>query len=94
MDRPISETEFQIVKSVAFVAALGLALGLERLRPHGRISESTNVNAALWLVNLVAMGVLCGACACTVARWADARTACSHGARLLAPRVLRRGDPQ
>lgn len=28
------------------------------------------MNGGLWLVNLVVIGAVCGACACTVARWA------------------------
>jgi sterol desaturase/sphingolipid hydroxylase (fatty acid hydroxylase superfamily) len=31
------------------------------------------VNGSLWFVNLVLIGAVCGACACTVARWAADR---------------------
>jgi sterol desaturase/sphingolipid hydroxylase (fatty acid hydroxylase superfamily) len=66
----MTETEFQIVRSSAFVAALALALGLQRLLPYAAMRSSWRVNGSLWAVNLVVMGVVCGACACVVARWA------------------------
>lgn len=67
---PMSETEFQLIKAVGFAVALGLAAGLQWLRPHSSTRGSWRVNGALWAVNLVVMGVVCGACACTVSRWA------------------------
>jgi sterol desaturase/sphingolipid hydroxylase (fatty acid hydroxylase superfamily) len=42
---------------------------LQRLRPHGRLRGSWRVNGGLWFTNLIVIGVVCGACACTVARW-------------------------
>jgi sterol desaturase/sphingolipid hydroxylase (fatty acid hydroxylase superfamily) len=64
--------EFQIVKSVGFVLALALAVGLQWLRPHAAIEGSWRVNAVLWLVNAALLGLVCGACACAVSRWAEA----------------------
>jgi sterol desaturase/sphingolipid hydroxylase (fatty acid hydroxylase superfamily) len=66
----MSEVEFQIVKSVGFVLALMAALGLQWLRPHAAISGSWRVNAMLWAVDAALVGLVCGACACTVSRWA------------------------
>jgi sterol desaturase/sphingolipid hydroxylase (fatty acid hydroxylase superfamily) len=68
----MTEAEFQIVKGVAFVAALALALGLQRVLPYAAMRASWRVNGALWGVNLVVMGVVCGGCACAVSRWAAA----------------------
>jgi len=65
----VSEGQFQLLRSAGFVAAVSLALLLQRLTPHARLRGSLRVNGALWLVNLVVIGVVCGACACTVARW-------------------------
>ena len=66
----MSEEEFQVVRGVGFVAAGMLAVVLQRLRPHARLRGSWPVNGALWATNLVVVGMVCGACACTVARWA------------------------
>jgi sterol desaturase/sphingolipid hydroxylase (fatty acid hydroxylase superfamily) len=50
-----------------------LALLFQRLRPHARLRGSWSVNGSLWFVNLIVLGAACGACACTVARWAADR---------------------
>ena len=63
-----------MLRGAGFVAALTLALLLQRLRPHAGLRGSWHVNGGLWLSNLIVIGLVCGACACTVARWAaDAR---------------------
>jgi sterol desaturase/sphingolipid hydroxylase (fatty acid hydroxylase superfamily) len=67
---PVSEGQFQVLRGTGFVAALTLALLLQRLRPHARLHGSWRVNGALWFTNFIIIGVVCGACACTVARWA------------------------
>jgi len=46
------------------------ALLLQWLRPHAGLRGSWRVNGSLWCANLIVIGVVCGACACTVARWA------------------------
>ena len=66
----MTEGQFQVLRGIAFLAALSLAILLQRLTPHARLRGSWRVNGALWLVNLVVLGTVCGACACTVARWA------------------------
>ena len=52
------------------MTALTLALLLQRLRPHAGLRGSWQVNGGLWFTNLIVIGAACGACACTVARWA------------------------
>lgn len=75
----MTEAQFQIVRIAGFVVAGGFALGVQRLRPHdARLSESGRVNAGLWLLNAALLSAVCGACACTVARWAA-----EHGVGLL-----------
>ncbi len=74
----MTESEFQIARIAGFVVAGGFALGVQRLRPHARLSGSVRVNAGLWLLNAALLSAVCGACACTVARWAAA-----HGVGLL-----------
>ena len=66
----MSESEFQVIRIAGFAAAAGVALALQRLRPHDRQYRARSVNVALWVINGVVMSAVCGACACTVARWA------------------------
>jgi sterol desaturase/sphingolipid hydroxylase (fatty acid hydroxylase superfamily) len=67
----MSESDFQTIRGAGFLFALALALSLQRLRPYARWSGSWRVNGSFWIVNLVVIGAVCGACACTVARWAE-----------------------
>jgi sterol desaturase/sphingolipid hydroxylase (fatty acid hydroxylase superfamily) len=69
--RLVSESEFQVLRAAGFAAALTFAVLLQRMRPHARLTGSWLVNTALWFVNLIVVGLACGACACTVARWAE-----------------------
>ena len=66
----MTEGELQVVRAAVFVAAMLLAGGVQRIAPHARLRGSWRVNGGLWLVNVVAVGAVCGACACTAARWA------------------------
>ena len=66
----MTETEFQILRSAGFLAAVAIALALQRLAPHARLRGSWRVNATFWIVDLVVLAAACGACACTVSRWA------------------------
>jgi sterol desaturase/sphingolipid hydroxylase (fatty acid hydroxylase superfamily) len=51
---------------------VGVAAALQRWHPHARIRRPARSNLGLWAVNLVVLGVVCGGCACAVARWAAA----------------------
>jgi sterol desaturase/sphingolipid hydroxylase (fatty acid hydroxylase superfamily) len=66
----VTEAEFQLLRGGAFALALALAVTLQRLSPHANSRGSLRTNAGLWIVNACVMGTVCGACACTVARWA------------------------
>jgi sterol desaturase/sphingolipid hydroxylase (fatty acid hydroxylase superfamily) len=66
----MEEGSFQLLRGAAFVLALLVAFGLQRLNPHARLRGSWVVNGGLWLVNGVLLGVVCGACAFSVADWA------------------------
>ena len=68
----MTEAEFQLAKGVGFAVAFGVALGLERWVSHAPVRGSWRPNGTLWATNLVVMSVVCGACACTVSRWATA----------------------
>jgi len=67
----MTEAEFQIVKSIGFVLALALALGLQHWSPHRALEGSWRVNGGLWALNAVVLGIVCAGCACTVSRWAS-----------------------
>jgi sterol desaturase/sphingolipid hydroxylase (fatty acid hydroxylase superfamily) len=69
----MTETEFQVVKSVGFVAALALAVLIQRLRPHRALRGSWRANSALWAIDAALLGIVCGGCACAVAVWASDR---------------------
>lgn len=69
----MTETEFQIVKSVGFVGALLAAVTIQRLRPHRPLPGSWRANAGLWAVNAAVLGVACGGCACAASLWAGQR---------------------
>jgi sterol desaturase/sphingolipid hydroxylase (fatty acid hydroxylase superfamily) len=70
----VSETDLRTARLVGFAAAFVLALALQRLLPHRRLQGSWRVNGGVWLFGAVVMGVLCGACVCLAARWAEPRS--------------------
>ncbi len=79
----MTESDFNVVRSVGFLLAVVIAVGLQRLTPHARLHGSWRTNLGLWAINGVVLGVVCGACAYTVARWARAA---GIGALNLVPR--------
>jgi sterol desaturase/sphingolipid hydroxylase (fatty acid hydroxylase superfamily) len=66
----MAEGELQVVRAAVFVGAMLLAAVVQRVAPHARLHGSWRVNGGLWLVNAAIVGAVCGACACTAARWA------------------------
>jgi sterol desaturase/sphingolipid hydroxylase (fatty acid hydroxylase superfamily) len=66
----MDERQFQVLRASAFVLAVLVAFALQRLTPHARLRGSWTVNGGLWLMNAVVLGLICGACAFTVADWA------------------------
>jgi sterol desaturase/sphingolipid hydroxylase (fatty acid hydroxylase superfamily) len=66
----MSETEYQLIKSVGFVLGLGIVSGLQRWRAYQGAPGSWRSNAILWGINAGLLGVVCGACACVASRWA------------------------
>ena len=68
----VTEIHFQLLRGAGFVLAVGLAVALQRLSPHARLRGAWRVNGGFWVVNLVVLGVVCGACACTASLWAAA----------------------
>jgi sterol desaturase/sphingolipid hydroxylase (fatty acid hydroxylase superfamily) len=66
----MDEKEFELIRACGFAAAIGLALLLQRVLPHQRLAGGWRENVGLWLVDVAALGAVCGACAWTVAVWA------------------------
>jgi sterol desaturase/sphingolipid hydroxylase (fatty acid hydroxylase superfamily) len=66
----VTETQLQALRAAGFVVAALLAVLIQRLAPHAGVRGSWRVNGALWLVNAVVVGAVCGACAFTAAAWA------------------------
>jgi sterol desaturase/sphingolipid hydroxylase (fatty acid hydroxylase superfamily) len=68
----MTESGFTLVRSVGFLLAVAIAVSLQRIIPKSRLHGSWHTNFGLWVINGVVIGVVCGACAYTVARWASA----------------------
>jgi sterol desaturase/sphingolipid hydroxylase (fatty acid hydroxylase superfamily) len=68
----MTESDFTVVRSLGFLLAVAIAVSLQRIAPHARLQGSWWTNLGLWAINAVVLGVVCGACAYTVARWASA----------------------
>ena len=66
----MDEGTFQLCRASAFGLAVVLAFALQRLTPHARLRGSWSVNGGLWLLNAMVVGLVCGACAFSVADWA------------------------
>jgi sterol desaturase/sphingolipid hydroxylase (fatty acid hydroxylase superfamily) len=69
--RSMSEEAFQAARALALAAALGLALLLEWSRPHVMLRPSWGTNLGLWAVDVIVIGVVCGACGWAAAQWAS-----------------------
>ena len=67
----MTESEFQVIKSLGFVLAFPLAVGLQRWSPPQALTSSWRVNGTLWVLDAVLLGAVCAGCACTVSRWAN-----------------------
>jgi len=67
----VSDGQLKAVRGVAVVMALLVAALLQRFSPHARVQGSWRVNGPIWLLGLVAVGLVCGTCGFTAARWAQ-----------------------
>jgi sterol desaturase/sphingolipid hydroxylase (fatty acid hydroxylase superfamily) len=78
----MDETRFQLIKAVAFTGSLGLMFALQTLAPYRRaprlLTGNWRQNIPLAVMNTLVMSLLCGACLCTTARYAEV-----HGLGLL-----------
>ena len=68
----LSESEVQLVRGLAPLAAFALGLVLERIAPHAALRPAWRANLGLWLLDAMLMAAVCGACGWTVAAWAQA----------------------
>ncbi len=69
----MSETEFQLLRGGGVTVALAVALVAQRRSPHARAVGSWRTNGMFWVLDAAVMATACGACACAVARWAEAQ---------------------
>lgn len=69
----MTESEFNLLRSTGFALAVAIAVLLQRWRPHAGLRRTPRSNLALWAINVVVLGVVCGGCACSAARWAAAQ---------------------
>jgi sterol desaturase/sphingolipid hydroxylase (fatty acid hydroxylase superfamily) len=73
----MTEARFQLFKGIAVVASFFLVALLQWLAPYaGRwreIFRNWKVNLPLAFLNVVMMGVVCGGCACKLARYAESK---------------------
>jgi sterol desaturase/sphingolipid hydroxylase (fatty acid hydroxylase superfamily) len=66
----VTEARLQVLRAAGFVAAALLAVVIQWLAPHARLRGSWRVNGALWLLDTVVVGAVCGACGFGAAAWA------------------------
>jgi len=69
----VNESTFHVIRAGGFVGAVAFAALLQRMAPHAGLRGHLRANLGLWIVDAAITGLVCGACACTVARWASAR---------------------
>jgi len=68
------EAVYSLARGAGLAVALGMALALERWRPHERsLRPAWGTNAGLWAAGAVVTAALCGACGWTLAAWAGER---------------------
>jgi sterol desaturase/sphingolipid hydroxylase (fatty acid hydroxylase superfamily) len=67
------EAFYQAARVLAAVAAIALALALERWRPHALLRPAWRTNVGLWAIDSMVMATVCGACGWIVASWAASR---------------------
>ena len=67
------EAGYQTARALASCVVIALALALERWRPHALLRPAWRTNLALWAIDSILMGTLCGACGWIVASWATDR---------------------
>jgi sterol desaturase/sphingolipid hydroxylase (fatty acid hydroxylase superfamily) len=67
----MNEETFQLLRGAVFLFAVGLGLTLERVSRHAEVQPEWRTNLGLWAANGLAVGLVCGACACTASRWAS-----------------------
>ncbi|HET6278520.1 MAG TPA: sterol desaturase family protein [Candidatus Polarisedimenticolia bacterium] len=70
----LTETQFQLIKSIGFVASFAAVYALQAFMPYRREwrlgTRSWLQNIPLAAVNTIVLSAVCGACLCTVSRYA------------------------
>ncbi len=65
----LDEATVQLVRGLVPLGAFALGLALERWVPHAALRPAWRANLGLWLVGLLLMAAVCGACGWAVAIW-------------------------
>lgn len=68
----MDEARFQILRGAALLVAVSVAVLAQRLSPYAGTRGSVRTNVGLWLVSGIVVGLACGTCGFTVARWCEA----------------------
>lgn len=71
----MDEARFQLIKTVGFVLSFALVFAVQTLAPHRRagrlVTGNWRQNVPLSVLNAVVLSLVCGACLCTAARFAE-----------------------
>jgi sterol desaturase/sphingolipid hydroxylase (fatty acid hydroxylase superfamily) len=71
----VDETRFQLLKTSGFVLSFALVFLVQILAPYRRVPQrrSWRQNLPIAGLNAIVLGLVCGGCLCTAARFAEAR---------------------
>ena len=73
----VDETSFQLIKSSGFALSFALVFVAQGVTPYRRaarwVTGSWRQNVPISILNTVVMALVCGACICTAARYAELR---------------------
>jgi sterol desaturase/sphingolipid hydroxylase (fatty acid hydroxylase superfamily) len=73
----MDEARFQLIKTLGFAVSFALVFAVQTLAPYRRaprlITGHWRQNVPIAALNTIVMSLVCGACLCTAARYAEAR---------------------
>lgn len=73
----MDEARFQLVKTLGFALSLAFMFAVQSLAPYRRagrlVTGNWRQNVPIAIINAIVMSLVCGACLCTVARYAETR---------------------
>ena len=73
----MNESDFQLIKTLGFTLSLAFMFAVQSLAPYRRaarlVPRNWRQNVPIAIINTIVMSLVCGACLCTVARYAETR---------------------